>query len=228
MDSVIIDSIPITIDEELLRSGLKVRPGTSLAAKLKEIIESALSVAKPKAAIKLLDITNLGDDFVTANNITLNSRVLSVNLKNSPNMAVFAATCGTELDEWSKQIDGYLEQYWADTIMFLALGFAMQAADGIIRKTLDSETVSTMNPGSLEDWPITEQTKLFSLMKDETTAIGVRLNESCLMRPLKSVSGLSYASGEIFHNCALCPRLDCPGRRAPFDDMMYEKRYKIN
>jgi hypothetical protein len=226
MDSVIIDSIPMSIDEELLRSGLKVRPGTSLAAKLKEITESALSVAKPKAAIKLLDITNLGDDFVTAHDITLNSRILSVNLKDSPNMAIFAATCGTELDEWSKQIDGYLEQYWADTIMFLALGFAMQAADGTIRKMLNAETVSTMNPGSLEDWPITEQTKLFSLMKDETAALGVRLNESCLMRPLKSVSGLSYASGEIFHNCQLCPRQDCPGRRAPFDDMMYEKRYK--
>jgi hypothetical protein len=226
MDSIIIESIPMSVDEELLRSGLKVRSGTSLAAKLSEIIESALSAAKPKAAIKLLDITNLGDDFVTAHNITFNSRVLSVNLKDSPNMAVFAATCGTELDEWSKQFDGYLEQYWADTIMFLALGFAMQAAEGIIKKTLDTETVSTMNPGSLEDWPITEQSKLFTLMKDETAAIGVRLNESFLMRPLKSVSGLCYASGEIFHNCQLCPRKDCPGRRAPFDDGLYEKRYR--
>jgi hypothetical protein len=228
MDSIIVENIPMTVDEELLRSGLKVRPGTSLAARLTEIIESALIAAKPKAAIKLLNITNLGDDFVMVHNITLNSRVLSVNLKDSPNMVVFAATCGMELDEWSKQFDGYLEQYWADTIMFLALGAAMQAAEGIIKKTLDAETVSTMNPGSLEDWPITEQTKLFSLMKDETAAIGVRLNESCLMRPLKSISGLSYASGEIFHNCQLCPRRDCPGRRAPFDDGLYEMRYKIS
>jgi len=226
MDSIIIDSIPMSIDEELLRSGLKVRPGTSLAARLTEIVESALGTARPKAAVKLLDITNLGEDKVTAHNITFNSRVLSVNLKDSPNMAVFAATCGTELDEWSRQFDGYLEQYWADTIMFLALGFAIKAAEGIIKKTLDTETDSTMNPGSLEDWPITEQKKLFSLLKDETAAIGVRLNESCLMMPLKSISGLSYASGEILHNCALCPRRDCPGRRAPFDDGLYEKRYK--
>ena len=127
-----------------------------------------------------------------------------------------------------EQFDGYLEQYWADTIMFLALGTAIQVVNDKIKKTLDAEIVSTMNPGSLEDWPITEQTKLFSLMKDETAAIGIMLNESCLMRPLKSISGLSFASGEIFHNCQLCPRRDCPGRRAPFDDGMYEKRYKIN
>lgn len=228
MNSIIIENIPFMINDEHLLSGLKVRPGTSLAAKLTEISKSATNIARPKVAIKLLDITNLGDDFVTVDNITLNSRILSVNLKDSPNMAIFAATCGTELDEWSKGFDGYLEQYWADTIMFLALGTAMQAAEGIIKNTLDAETVSTMNPGSLEDWPITEQSKLFTLMKDETAAIGVRLNESFLMRPLKSVSGLSYASGEIFHNCQLCPRKDCPGRRAPFDKGLYEKRYKTD
>jgi hypothetical protein len=228
MDSIIIDNIPFIIDEELLRAGLKVRPGSSLAVRLSEITKTALNAARPKAAFRFLDITDCGDAFITLEGITFNSRVLAVNLKDSPNLTVFAATCGTELDEWASQFDSYLEQFWADTIMFCALGAAMQEATDRIKKILDTETVSTMNPGSLEDWPITEQAKLFTLMEKETTEIGVKLNESFLMKPLKSVSGLSYASGEIFHNCQLCPRRDCPGRRAPFDDGMYEKRYKIN
>lgn len=226
MDSSIIRDIPFSIDGELLRSGLKVRADSSMAARLNEIIESALKAARPKAAYRLIEITHCGEDFITAQGATFNSRVLSVNLKNSPNMVVFAATCGTELDEWSNQFDGYLEQYWADTIMFLALGTALEAANERIKKALGSEMVSTMNPGSLEDWPITEQAKLFGVMEYETSEIGVRLNESFLMMPLKSVSGLSYASGEIFHNCQLCPREDCPGRRAPFDEELYEKRYR--
>jgi len=228
MESIIIDNMPFVIDDELLRAGLKVRPGSSMALRLSEISKSALDVARPKAALRLLDITNCGDDFITVEGITLNSRVLSVNLKDSPNLTVFAATCGSELDEWASQFDSYLEQFWADTIMFLALGIAMQEVNERIKKILDAETVSTMNPGSLEDWPITEQAKLFTLMKNETVDIGIILNESFLMKPLKSVSGLTYASGEIFHNCQLCPRLDCPGRRAPFDDGLYEKRYKIS
>jgi hypothetical protein len=199
-----------------------------LAGRLSDITRSALNVARPKAAFRFQDITDCGDDFITIEGITFNSRVLAVNLKDSPNLTVFAATCGTELEEWASQFDSYLEQFWADTIMFCALGTAMQAVTERIKKVLDTETVSTMNPGSLEDWPITEQAKLFTLLKKETHEIGVKLNESYLMKPLKSVSGLSYASGEIFHNCQLCPRRDCPGRRAPFDDELYEKRYKIS
>jgi hypothetical protein len=228
MDSIIIDSVPFIIDEELLRAGLKVRAGSSMAAKLSQMIGSALDIAKPKAAFRFMDITGCEEDFIVLEGMKLNSRVLAVNLKDSPNLAVFAATCGTELEEWASQFDAYLEQFWADTIMFCALGTAMEAVNERIRKVLDAETVSTMNPGSLEDWPITEQSKLFAILKNETASIGVKLNESYLMRPLKSVSGISYASGEVFHNCQLCPRRDCPGRRAPFDDGLYEKRYKMN
>jgi len=46
-----------------------------------------------------------------------------------------------------------------------------------------------MNPGSLEDWPLTEQRVLFALLGDPQAAIGVRLTDSLLMcRPRRSLA----------------------------------------
>ena len=73
-----------------------------------------------------------------------------------------------------------------------------------------------MSPGSLEDWPITEQTKLFSIFGDTERLIGVRLTDSMLMVPRKSISGILFPSEEGFTSCQLCDRERCPGRKAPY------------
>ena len=78
-----------------------------------------------------------------------------------------------------------------------------------------------MNPGSLPDWPITEQAKLFSLLGDVKALIGVTLTESMLMLPTKSVSGVYFETERNFENCELCARENCPGRRKPFDEAKY-------
>ena len=82
-----------------------------------------------------------------------------------------------------------------------------------------------MNPGSLADWPLEEQRHLFRLLGEPRKAIGVELTESFLMVPIKSVSGLRFPSGAHYENCQLCPRDPCPGRRAPYDPDLYERRY---
>ncbi len=46
--------------------------------------------------------------------------------------------------------------------------------------------------------------------------IGVELTPSMLMPPAKSGSGLFFASAREYENCQLCPRTDCPNRRAEF------------
>jgi len=83
-----------------------------------------------------------------------------------------------------------------------------------------------MSPGSLEDWPITEQPRLFKLLGEGAAATGVRLTDSCLMLPTKSLSRLTFPSEHGFESCRLCPRERCPGRRAPYDPDLYARRYK--
>ena len=64
-------------------------------------------------------------------------------------------------------------------------------------------------------WPTGGQRPLFTALRPEE--IGVTLNESCLMSPIKSVSGVLFPSESGFENCAVCPREGCQGRRAPYD-----------
>jgi hypothetical protein len=84
---------------------------------------------------------------------------------------------------------------------------------------------AVMNPGSLANWPLEEQRLLFRLLGDPHEAIGVQLTDSFLMVPIKSVSGLRFPTEMHYENCQLCPRDPCPGRRAPYDSDLYDRRY---
>jgi hypothetical protein len=86
---------------------------------------------------------------------------------------------------------------------------------------------AAMSPGSLADWPIREQRPLFSLLGDPEQAIGVKLTDSFLMIPNKTVSGLRFSTEERFESCQLCPREHCPGRRAAYEPDLYDRKYRI-
>ena len=83
-----------------------------------------------------------------------------------------------------------------------------------------------MTPGSLPDWPIEEQRPLFAILGDIQGAIGVRITEDLVIIPSFSVSGILFPTQISFQSCQLCPREKCQGRRAPYDDKLYERRYR--
>jgi hypothetical protein len=83
-----------------------------------------------------------------------------------------------------------------------------------------------MNPGSLDDWPLSEQITLFQLLGNPLEAIGVDLTESMLMIPNQSVSGIRFETEENFTSCQLCPREICAYREAPFDRKLFEEKYQ--
>ena len=96
-----------------------------------------------------------------------------------------------------------------------------------IKEDFTPGIMSHMNPGSLSDWPITQQKILFSLFGDVEELIGVRLTESFLMDPIKSVSGIHFPTEFDFKSCMLCTRYPCVKRKAAYDPEMaknYNKR----
>ena len=130
----------------------------------------------------------------------------------------YIATCGAEVEAWADGLTDPLERYWADKLKLALLGAVM----GELKETLRAvyftgETyMAALNPGSLPQWPISEQTKLFAMLGDGAEKIGVTLKPSYLMVPTKSCSGIYFAHSGHYENCMLCPRIDCPNRRAPF------------
>jgi hypothetical protein len=221
----IVDSIPFQPDIPGLLHRLRIKEGSSYVADVQRLVDEAQAIARPKAMYRLSYVDAKGDDTVVIDGITFKSRVLRVNLDAAHRVFAFIATCGAELQAWSHTMPDVLYEFWADVIKEAALRDASQALNHELETCYELGRTSTMNPGSLADWPIREQRPLFALLGDPRAAIGVELTDSYLMVPNKTVSGIRFPSEEAFANCQLCPRENCPGRRAPYDATAFERKY---
>jgi hypothetical protein len=227
MDAVVLDDIPFRIDLGLLMKKLHVREGHTYTDDVKRLADEAQAIARPKALYKVAYIESRDDKAVVIDGITMNSRVLRVNLEQAHRVFPYVVTCGMELQEWADSIDDVLRRYWAETINEMALRVAIQVLDKHLAERYRPGRTSAMSPGSLGEWPIQAQRPLFALLGDPKEAIGVRLTDSLLMIPTKSVSGIRFPTEESFESCQLCPRENCLGRRAPYDKDLYDKKYRL-
>lgn len=227
MDSLVLEQIPFEVDDATLFAHLHVRRGRFDEAEVRRLADEAQVVARPRALYRLAFAEAWGDDFVVLNGVRLTSRVLRVNLDNAHRVFAFVATGGVEIEAWQTSKKDALEAYWADLIAELAVRAAMAGLQRHVAAVYGVESLAAMNPGSLADWPLTQQRPLFDLVGDTASTIGVRLTTSMLMTPRKSVSGLLFPTAEGFASCQLCPRTDCPNRRAPYDRELFDKKYAL-
>lgn len=225
MDPTIFDKIPWQLDVDEVLKKVRVDPAAADADQVRRLIDAAQAIGRPKALYRGSFIEARSDDTVVIDGVTFKSRVLRVNLERAEHVFAYLATCGTELADWGKSLGDMLEQYWADTIMELALRKALHFLNERIGEVVPHNRTSVMNPGSLHDWPITQQRPLFNLIGSAAGAIGIALTESLLMTPAKSVSGIRFPTEVRFESCQLCPRKECPNRRMPYDKELYQRKY---
>jgi len=228
MDLVVLDNAPLHIEPQNLLQRLRLKKGEPQAGEAFSLLGQALELGRPRACFRLVEVGCMGEDYAVLAGSKLTSRVLRVNLERcSGQVAAFVATCGVELERWAVSHEDFLLRFFAEEICELALRCACEEMNRKIDEAIGKETQkkSSMNPGSLEDWPLVQQRPLFEVLGGVTGAIGVELTESCLMRPRKSLSGIRFASGEEFVNCRLCNRESCQGRRADFDPHLLQTRY---
>ncbi|MCB9452826.1 MAG: vitamin B12 dependent methionine synthase [Anaerolineaceae bacterium] len=223
----ILDQIPFQPNVETLCRRLRIASGNDLEADLLRLVAEATAIARPKVDYMVAGIDDKSAaDQVVIQGIPLTSRVLRVNLEQARRVFIYVATCGTELEAWAASKTDMLERYWADEINELALHTALAALDKHLTEMYQPGPTSDMNPGSLADWPLTEQRAVFTLLGDPAATIGVRLTDSYLMLPVKSVSGLRFPTEQSFESCQLCPIENCPARRAPYSQDLFAAKYE--
>ena len=167
---------------------------------LRPYFEEAMRIANPKAAFCRVSVRVEGNERVWLENTCFESPLLAKNLAACQEVYPYVVTCGRELYDLCQRIEDPIMRYWLE----------------YMRALYHTTARYTMNPGSLPEWPIENQKPLFALLGDVEGAIGVSLTPSMLMLPNKSGSGILFASKEDYSNCALCTRLNCPTRRAPY------------
>ena len=226
MELVILENIPFTPEPERLIERLGFGSMGAMAGELAALIEQAERVARPRACYTLFEVEKTGERTVSIGGREFDSRILRVNLEQAGRAALFIATCGVELERWAESYEDLLLRWVAEELCEEALRAARSAVEQALAPRLAGPHRVSMNPGSLEDWPLTQQAPLFEALGGAGALIGVELTESCLMRPRKSLSGISYGSAAAFENCLLCPREDCRGRRMKFDAGLFAELYQ--
>jgi hypothetical protein len=223
----VLDGIPFRPDLQGLKKKLRIREDGAQADRFARLVQEAEAIGRPKALYGVAYVDSKSDSRVVLDGIAFDSRVLRVNLEEAQRVFPFVVTCGIELHEWAAGQDDILQRYYADEIAEVALRQAMGVLKGHLDERYRLGRTSSMSPGSLPDWPIQAQRPLFALLGDVKETVGVRLTDSLLMIPSKSVSGIRFPTEQSFASCQLCPRGGCPNRQAPYDAELYERRYSL-
>ena len=224
-NTVLLDSIPCENDATAFLRVIEIPPESDLTAEAAALFEEAIALAQPKAVYRIAFIDQKLTDSALVDGVELCSHILRVNLEPVERLFPFIATCGMELEEWSHTKTDPLVRFWADSLKELLLRQAYTHCARHLKTHHNPGKTITMTPGSLEDWPIQEQKKIFTLLAAGAQAIDVRLNDSFLMIPTKSLAGVWIPSEKDFVNCKLCPRENCSGRQAQYDPEYYPHNY---
>ena len=227
MDTIALINISCQIDLDKLIEKLHIKQDSAYVTKIQEMAAEAQSLVKPKAAYKEAYIDDKGDNFVIINGVKFSSRVMRVNMEETFRVFPFVVTCGTELEAWSKQFTDLFDSFCADAIKEMFLYCARQEFEAHLDQQYGLGHAVNMNPGSLADWPISEQKPLFELLGNVRDLIGVQLMDSLLLLPIKTVSGIRFPKEGTYANCQLCSREKCPGRKAPYDQGLYQQKYQL-
>ncbi len=140
-------------------------------------------------------------------------------LKGSEFAALFVCTAGglfTDLTHYFNSRGDLLEAYIVDAIGSLTVENAMDKIQHDLLQKVSIEQMGISNrysPGYC-NWHLSSQTALFNMIGENPT--GISLSDSCLMQPIKSVSGIIGIGHTVTrreYGCIVCQNENCIYRK---------------
>jgi hypothetical protein len=219
----VLKSIPVDIGltEVLDELRIKKRP-PSIESAILELIEKVKDIVKPKILYKAVRVEDIHAGSVIIEGLEITSGTLSKNVKTGDTVFPHIITSGTEVESVDLSKDGYLKKLFFDAIKEIALESAVDYFETLLKKKHGFKIVSAVNPGTPDDWSVTQQPAFFSIFGNVEELIGVRLTDNFMMDPVKSVSGIYFQADIDFINCRLCPQENCLKRKAVYDETFAE------
>jgi hypothetical protein len=218
----IIENIQIKLDFEAVRRRLHLKRDSELK-NLHGLVDAAHHMIEPGVLYEVKYVEEKLDNGVAIEGRRLISDVLRKNLDQVERVFPFVITIGPKFGENLDSCDDILEKYYLDSIGNVALTQVRKALNDHLKHKYALEKTAFMAPGSLPNWPIEQQKPLFELLGDVEASIGVKLTDSLLMLPAKSVSGIYFPTETSFFSCQLCPRERCDSRKAKYSQKLAEE-----
>jgi hypothetical protein len=205
--------------------------GEALPTRLVALVDGAfaryLTLAQPRAVLRVIDL----DEFravYDGEGKNSHETPLEEIAPRADALALFVATVGERVSAEIADLFARREPalgYMLDAVaseaadaLGLAAGEAFMARLKDAGRLSDSSRVLPYSPGYC-GWHVSGQRKLFGVLQPEE--IGVTLNASCLMQPLKSVSGVLVVGSGATHRfhptysfCERCGTRQCRDRMA--------------
>lgn len=185
---------------------------------IEELLKESEDISKIKAQYSIFNDVKFYNEnkSVEINNVVFNIKKIIFNqIKKSDSVTIFLCTAGEEIGLRSRkamQERDMLRGYIYDVIgseAVEATADLMQDDLEKAAKSIDLKITNRYSPGYC-DWNVAEQHKLFTLFSDNFC--GIRLTDSALMNPEKSVSGIIGIGENVRFNpytCGMCDMKDC-------------------
>ncbi len=208
-------------DDIYLNLGYKgATPDECINEMLEEVISKAYEICKPRALFCICKGTQISTDILEVQGIHIKiGRVIARYFHPSTHYAAFVVSAGKEYNDYLHELNNS-----GDVVTgFLADAVGSEIAEATVRyvtervaeeaQRMDCRITNAYSPGYCS-WHVREQKALFSLFPEKPC--GVILNESCLMLPEKSVSGMIGLGKEITDTpnaCEICGLVTCYKRK---------------
>lgn len=202
------------LNEDILSNLLKTEKDTSLYKEAYKVASDAGDIIKPKFIYKKVNIDDISKDFIIIDGIKLCSKMLADKIKGNDTAFVFIATGGNEIEAYIDQVSDCFDKYVLDIVAYMGCLSALKNMEKTIKDNYNINSYISLAPGSLPDWDVIEGKKIFELLGEDYKKIGVRILESGMIGPVKSVAGILFESQGTFNSCEVCMRQNCPTRRS--------------
>ena len=170
--------------------------------------------------IKDLEKLTIKTGLLTIETTDLNiGRQICGYIKESFQVAMFLCTAGEDFTRMTNQLNeqgDIMEVYILDAIGSLTVEKAMDKIQESLKISVQEKGYKISNrysPGYC-NWPLSNQKSLFELIGENPA--GIKLSDSCLMTPRKSVSGIIGIGKNLKHHeygCKICSNSTCIYRK---------------
>jgi len=212
-------SLSITANKVYAEMGYRQKqPEEQIVALTESLLKEIPVIATPEYTFKLYSGSTNGEVVQLNESATLPvGAILSSLMQGSECFAIFAATAGNSFQHYQEEVkkeDDLLKSYIIDVIgSCIAEGTGDYMENRLEKEIGELRHTNRFSPGYC-GWNVSGQKELFRLLGGNPC--GITLSDTCLMTPIKSISGIIGIGRNVkerMYGCRYCTLETCYKRK---------------